>query len=113
MHRTLLVGLLAISLAVVLGCSYAELTAAGRRVLAAPNLKVQHCRLIGTVVGQGGGGGGGWVGNASLIQYAMNDLRNKAAAMGATHVVTGNPTFGTREGTTTSATVTGTAYRCP
>lgn len=113
MYRTLLAGLLAVALVLALGCTYSDLTAGGRTVVAAPNLKVQHCRHLGTVVGKGGGGGGGWVTNQSLIRYAMNDVRNKAAAMGATHVVTGNPTLGSSEGTTTSATVTGTAYRCP
>mgnify|MGYP001127614211 CR=1 FL=1 len=93
-------------------CSYSSLSGGGASVVAAPNLTVTHCRYIGTVVGEGGGGGGGWVTNSSLIKYAMNDLRNKAAAMGATHVVTASPQLGSTQGTTTSATVTGTAYDC-
>ena len=93
-------------------CSYSKLSKAGSRVVTAPNLNVSRCRYIGTVVGEGGGGAGSWVPNSDLIKYALNDLRNKAAGMGATHVVTGNPQLGSHRGTTNSATVTGTAYDC-
>lgn len=53
------------------------------------------------------------VSNEDLIDYAMNDLRNKAAEMGSTHVRNDPPQLGSGDGTTTSATITGTAYRCP
>ena len=106
------IGLLLLTSVASASCSYSRLSTGGAEVIAAPNLRVSHCRYLGTVVGQGGGGGGAWVVNSSLIKYAMNDLRNKAAAMGATHVVTGNPQLGSHKGTTNSATVTGTAYDC-
>lgn len=97
---------------IVASCSYAELSTEGAKVIAAPNLQVKHCRYIGPVVGKGGGGGGQYVRNESLIEHAMNDLRNKAAKKGATHVLTGNHQMGSHEGTNTSATVMGTAYDC-
>ncbi|MFT7625178.1 MAG: hypothetical protein ACI9WU_004369 [Myxococcota bacterium] len=31
--------------------------------------------------------GGAWISNDKLMEYAVNDLRNKAAARAATHVV--------------------------
>jgi len=49
--------------------------------------------------------------NEDLIEYAMNDLRNKAAELGATHVQADPPQLGSGDGTTTTATVTGTAVR--
>lgn len=106
------IGILGLMLVVSGGCAYSELTPEGSRVITAPNLQIEQCRYIGVVIGKGGGGGGGWVRNEELVNYAMNDLRNKAAKMGATHVVTGNPQLGSADGTTNSATVTGTAYDC-
>lgn len=96
-----------------LGCSTAGLTAQGLRVVAVYETP-PNCQVLGMVTGQGGGSfGGGWISNDRLIEYAMNDLRNKAAAMGATHVQASPPQLGQSEGTTSTATVIGTAYRCP
>ncbi len=51
------------------------------------------------------------------MAYALNDLRNKAADMGANYVSYGQPQLGTsgtsEHVTTTTATVVGTAYSCP
>jgi len=65
------------------------------------------------LVGEGGGSfGGKWISNDSLIEYATNDLRNKAAEKGANYVQTDPPTLGEAHGTTSTVTITGTAYRC-
>jgi uncharacterized protein YbjQ (UPF0145 family) len=64
-------------------------------------------------VGKGGGTfGGSWIANEDLIEYAMNDMRNQAAELGANYVQHDPPTLGQGEGTTTTATITGTAYQC-
>ena len=110
-------------LAVVVGCSTAALSERGGRVEAALSPPIDQgwdpasCRSLGMVIGQGGGSfGGGWISNDSLVEYALNDLRNKAAQMGANYVHHQAPQFGVsgdKNGTTTStATVTGTAYNC-
>jgi hypothetical protein len=65
------------------------------------------------LTGEGGGTfGGKWISNDSLIEYAMNDLRNKAADRGANYVQSDPPQLGNGNGTTTTVTITGTAYRC-
>jgi hypothetical protein len=76
------------------------------------------CKNLGPVIGKGGGFlGGSWVSDEDLVEYAMNDLRNKAGDRGATHVVfTGHEmghTSGEHGGTTSTATISGIAYRCP
>jgi hypothetical protein len=68
---------------------------------------------VGYLAGEGGGTfGGKWISNDSLIDDAMNDLRNKAADRGANYVQSDPPQLGSGHGTTTTVTVTGTAYRC-
>ena len=71
---------------------------------------------MGTFYGKGGGFGGDFISNEQLAAYAITDLRNKAAAAGATFVQYDSPQFGLDvaggSGTVTSATVTGTGYRC-
>jgi hypothetical protein len=65
------------------------------------------------VTGHGGGTMGAYISNDALIEYAMNDIRNKAGQKGATHVlVAGSPQLGSQQGYTTTADVMGTAYRC-
>ena len=72
------------------------------------------CKTLGLITGKGGGTfGGAYVSNEDLIEFAMNDLRNKAAELGATHIRHDPPQLGSGEGTTTSVTMTGTAYDCP
>jgi hypothetical protein len=74
------------------------------------------CEMLGTVVGKGGGLGGAWLSNEALVESAMNDLRNKAASLGANYVQHGDPQLGGGNSaamtSNTSAVVTGTAYRC-
>jgi hypothetical protein len=53
----------------------------------------------------------------NLMEYASNDLRNKAAAKGATHVVFSTHQMGFSSGenggSTSTSTITGIAYFCP
>lgn len=98
-------------------CTTAELSPAGTRVATTNSDPGKGCRALGQVIGKGGGAfGGGWISNEELVKYASNDARNKAAAMGGDFVKLDPPQLGTSGGkdgsTTTSATVTGTAYDC-
>jgi hypothetical protein len=99
--------------ATLAGCSTAALSPQGAHVAVARSAPASSCRAVGYLVGEGGGTfGGGWISNDQLIEYAMNDLRNKAAERGATYVQSDPPQLGNGKGTTTTATVTGTAYVC-
>lgn len=75
-----------------------------------------NCVQLGFVVGHSGGLGGEWITNDTLIESAMNDLRNQAAELGANFIQYDTPTLGVLEGNhgsnTTTATVSGVAYRC-
>jgi hypothetical protein len=95
-------------------CAYNELSPAGSQVVATTSRPSPQCKSLGTLTGKGGGGGGGLVSNEDLVKYALNDLRNQAAAMGATHVQTLAPNFGSTgdSNTTTSATIVGEALVC-
>jgi hypothetical protein len=94
-------------------CSTASLDDKGAKVAVVRYPLKDGCEPLGYIVGKGGGTfGGKWISNDQLIEYAVNDLRNKAGGMGATHVQTDPPQLGNGEGTTTTVTVTGTAYRC-
>ena len=98
---------------VLSGCSTAELGSGGSRVIMAQANDVTACKNIGPVLGQGGGSfGGAFISNTNLMKHALNDLRNKAAEIGATHVVVGGPQLGGNGGTTSTATVMGIAYLC-
>lgn len=95
-------------------CSTEDLTAEGAAVVASRNAPPENCELVANLVGHGGGTfGGGFIANDDLIEYAMNDLRNQAAERGANYVQHDTPTLGSGDGTTTTATVSGAAYRCP
>jgi Domain of unknown function (DUF4156) len=95
-------------------CATADLNAAGAKVAMVRAPLGTECQPVGYLVGKGGGTfGGGLVSNEALIEYAMNDLRNKAGQKGATHVQVDPPQLGQGDGTTTTATVTGTSYKCP
>ncbi|MGZ6124490.1 MAG: DUF4156 domain-containing protein [Myxococcales bacterium] len=99
---------------VLCGCSTAALSPAARNVVPLAAAPPSACQNLGAVIGQGGGAfGGAYVSNDSLMEYAMNDARNKAANLGATHVQLSAPQLGGASGTTTTATVMAVAYRCP
>ena len=57
------------------------------------------------------------ISDEKLMEYASNDLRNKAAAKGANMVVAGPHQMmqsgGKGGGQTSTSTVTGVAYKCP
>jgi len=95
------------------GCSTPALSPQGASVAVSRNPAPATCTAAGYIVGEGGGTfGGAWVSNDDLVNYAMNDLRNKAANLGATYVQSDPPQLGSGKGTTTTVTITGTAYRC-
>jgi hypothetical protein len=95
------------------GCgTYLGLTPEAQAVVATTIKPPGGCKSLGALTGKGGGASGGYVSNESLIEYAINDLRNQGAKVGATHVVYSPPTMGGTGGTTTSAMVTGEALRC-
>lgn len=111
--RQTVFALLAIASPLLLACSTPALSPAAAHVAISRNPPPTSCIPLGYLVGEGGGTfGGGWISNDDLIEYAMNDLRNKAAAKGATYVQSDPPQLGNGKGTTTTATITGTAYRC-
>lgn len=95
------------------GCgTYEALTPEASYVKATTIRPEGKCESLGTLTGKGGGASGGYVSNESLIEYAVNDLRNQAQRLNATHVLYSTPAMGGAEGTTTSAMVMGEALRC-
>jgi hypothetical protein len=94
-------------------CSTPALSPGAARVTVTRNPAPTSCSTVAYLVGEGGGTfGGAWISNDHLIEYAMNDLRNKAAERGANYVQSDAPQLGSGKGTTTTVTITGTAYRC-
>ncbi len=113
MKKSLIV-LVAFALA---GCSTAKLSGSGERVEIVSQVDQKVCKNLGPVFGKGGGSfGGAWISDESLMEYASNDLRNKAGEKGATHVIASThqmgQTTGQYGGTTSTATISGIAYRC-
>jgi len=107
----------------MIGCRTATLTGAGAQVATSQSAPVDQgyapgsCKSLGYVVGRGGGSfGGGFISNDELVKYAMNDLQNKVAELGGNFVQHDTPQLGVAGGdhstTTSTATVSGTAYRC-
>lgn len=112
--RTKLALLIPLAALILGGCSTASLTAEGAKVAPTRDPLPESCKNVGLVTGKGGGTfGGSLVSNEDLIEYAMNDLRNKTAELGGTHVRHDPPQLGSGDGDTTTVTITGTAYRCP
>lgn len=100
------------------GCSTAELSQKGNDIEVVNQMDRKDCKNLGPIFGKGGGSfGGAWISDEKLMEYANNDLRNKAADKGATHVIAQphqmGQTSGQYGGSTSTATVTGIAYRCP
>jgi hypothetical protein len=116
-------GLLAgcLFLSSVAGCTATALHPGAGRVLVTRQPVPQGCEYLGTVIGeQGGSATGGLTSNKNLAQGAMNDMKNKAHAMGANYVVledtrAGNTISGSHgsiSGGQTDVTNIGNAYRC-
>jgi hypothetical protein len=96
-------------------CAATGLSPAGSKVVPVTAQPSAQCQTLGQVIGHGGGfWTGGMTTNENLAISAVHDANNKAAEMGATHLQTNPPQFAASgQGTTTSATVTGVAYKCP
>jgi hypothetical protein len=101
-----------VAVSMLAGCTYNQLQPGAESVIASPSRPAGSCKSLGTLTGKGGGATGGWVSNEDLMTYAVNDLRNQAKELGATHVVTLGPSLGGDRGTTTSAMVMGEALKC-
>ena len=112
--RHLRIGALIVATGSLVGCKTADLTGEGAKVAASRNPAPSGCTPKGYLTGKGGGTfGGDLIANEKLIEYAMNDLRNQAADKGANYLQHDPPQLGSGDGTTTSVTITGTAYLCP
>jgi hypothetical protein len=113
--------LLITAIALLSACRTADLSGGGAKVATSQSAPVDFgyvpssCKSLGYLVGRGGGSfGGGLLTNESLVEYAMNDLRNKAAELGANYIQHDTPQLGVPgdDGATSTATVSGTAYFC-
>jgi hypothetical protein len=105
--------LLALGCALTLtACVRASVSEMGARITVVDTPMSQDCEVVGEVRGQSGGAGGVYLADEKLIEYAYNDLRNRAADLGATHVHAGEPTLDELDGVTHRGIVDGTAYRC-
>lgn len=120
MARSYLPLILAVSL---VACKTADLSSGGARVATSRTSPMMNgfqtnaCQSLGYLVGRGGGSfGGDLLTNESLIEHAMNDLRNQVAERGGNYVEHDTPQLGmsgsSGNSSTTTATVSGTAYRC-
>lgn len=71
----------------LMGCSAVQLNPNAHRVIASRNAAPKGCKFLGSVVGsQGNFFTGGWTSNKNLAEGSMNDMKNKAANMGANYV---------------------------
>jgi len=93
-------------------CSTASLNTPGAKIVVTSE-KPKGCKSLGLITGKGGGAfGGGYIKTDKLMEYALNDLRNKGAHKGATHLSQQSPQLGTSEGTTTTVTIVAEAFKC-
>lgn len=99
------------------GCATAKLSPGGQGVEMVHQMNRTDCKNLGPVFGKGGGAwGGSWISDERLMEYASNDLRNKAASKGGNTVVFSTHQMGASAGgetATATATMTGIAYDCP
>ena len=106
-----------VALLFVTGCASVDLTPEGSSVQVVETID-KDCESLGMVFGEGGSSwkGGAYYKNSSLLEYAQNDLKNKAAALGATHIVVKTSNFGHVNGqyggTVTGANLSASSYRC-
>ena len=92
-----------IALATLSSCASTSLNPGAERVLVTRQPPpAKNCRYLGTIIGeQGGSFTGGWTSNNHLAEGAMNDMKNKAYAMGANYVLIED----TRAGSTSSGSL--------
>ncbi len=104
------------------GCMAKRLNPAAARVMVTKTPAPQGCVYLGTVIGeQGGSLTGSYTSNANLAQGAINDMKNKAYALGANYVVLENTQAGntisgsgnSMSGGQTDVTHMGNAFQCP
>lgn len=107
--KNLILGLVGLSL---VGCATADLVE-GKQVSMNAAEVTKACVELGEVYGKGGGAMGGMISDENLMRYASNDMRNKAAKMGATHVVQHGVSVGGGMTHSTTGNVSGTAFKCP
>lgn len=106
-------------------CSAIQVKPGAERILVSKNAAPEGCKFLGLVVGsQGGAFSGGWTSNKNMSEGAMNDLKNKALALGGNYVqietdragttMSGGGFFGSGgiSGQQTDVTLTGNAYKC-
>ena len=100
---------------VMAACAATQLRPEAQRVIASRNPPPQGCKFLGSVVGsQGGFWTGGLTSNQNLAEGSMNDLRNRAAAIGANYVQIEDSRAGSAgEAGKTDVTWNGNAYSCP
>jgi uncharacterized protein YbjQ (UPF0145 family) len=114
--------LVACVLGTMSGCAATSLNPGASRVMVTRAGAPAGCEYLGSVVGeQGGALTGKYTSNAHLAEGALNDMKNKAFAMGANYVVledtqAGSTLSGDRNsvsGQQTDVTHVGNAFRCP
>ncbi len=109
---------IAAGIAFLAGCSSMALTPEAQKVVLSPNSPPQGCKYVGSVTGnQGNFVTGSFTSNSNLEQGAMNDVKNKAAGLGANYVQLMTNRAGVSGGQSgssqTNVTYTGNAYSCP
>jgi hypothetical protein len=108
------VALVCVCAAISSACGTQDLDPPGEGVVASRNPPPgTDCHEVGHFVGHEGGWTGDWISNDDLIKGAFNDLRNQAGEAGSNYVQHDPPTLGETDGTTTTATVSGTGFWCP
>lgn len=110
-----------ITLVLLSSCAAKELNPAANKVHVSHSKPSGHCEYLGNVTGdQGNFLTGGYTSNRNLELGAINDLKNQAYAMGATHVElltnragqSGSSHNGNGSFSQTTAVLVGNAYRC-
>jgi hypothetical protein len=104
------------------GCAATQIRAGAEQVVVSRQPAPKSCKYLGTIIGeQGGALTGRFTSNKALAAGAVNDLKNKAADMGANYVVledsrAGQTISGDKDGITgeqTDVTHMGNGYVCP
>lgn len=94
------------------GCSAKQLTPQGNTVVASYQQPVGNCKELGIVTGgQDNFWSGDFTSNHEMVQGGINEVRNRAAEMGGTHVVI-QRTDTAQNIMMTAVTVVGTVYQC-